>query len=332
MILIDALYVNNGGGKILLDYLTSELFKKNTDNIYFLFDKRVKEGYKNLAFKNKIFLKPSLIQRHIFYLNNKNKFSKIFAFGNIPPTVKMKCEVITYFQNVILLENGYKNIKLELKKIVFKLFRNYTNYWFVQTDSVKNLLEKNKINKKKIRVYPFFKKIELNIDINKTQSCKFLYVSSGEEHKNHKNLFLAFQEFNKEIPTAELIVTISNNYKDLITLINNYKKSDININNINNISHQDLLKKYNEIDFVIYPSLKESFGLGLIEAAQFNLPIIASDLEYVYDVIDPVEVFNPHDIQSILISLRKYKTYYTKKSEIKVENKLNIIINEILNK
>ena len=38
MILIDALYVNNGGGKILLDYLISELLKNNTDNIYFLFD------------------------------------------------------------------------------------------------------------------------------------------------------------------------------------------------------------------------------------------------------------------------------------------------------
>ena len=277
-----------------------------------------------------MFLKPSLIKRHIFYLKNKNKFSKIFAFSNIPPTVKMKCEVITYFQNVILLDKGYKNIKLELKKIVFKLLRNYTNYWFVQTNSVKNLLEKNDIQAEKIKVYPFFQQYDSKILQNKIQEYKFIYVSSGEEYKNHKNLFLAFQAFNKEFPATELIVTISNNYKDLITLINNYKLSGININNINNMTHQAILQKYNDIDFVIYPSLKESFGLGLIEAAQFNLPIITADLDYVYDVIEPVEVFNPNDIESILNSFRKFKNLISKKSNLKVENKLNQIIEELL--
>jgi len=330
MILIDALFVNNSGGKILLDYLTSELLKNNTNNIYFLFDNRIKDDYKNLPLRNKIFLKPSLIQRHLFYLKNKNKFSRIFAFGNLPPTVKMKCEVITYFQNVILLDVEYKNIKLELKKIIFKLLRNHTNYWFVQTNNVKNLLEKNKIQSEKIKIYPFYEHHEPKPLSNKLKDNKFIYVSNGEEYKNHKNLFLAFQEFNQEFPTAELIVTISNNYKELITLINNYKKSGINIKNINSISHQDLLKKYNEIDFVIYPSLKESFGLGLIEAAQFNLPIITSDLDYVYDVIEPVEVFNPNNIESILNSFRKFKTLISKESKLKVENKINQIIEELL--
>jgi glycosyltransferase involved in cell wall biosynthesis len=330
MILIDALYVNNGGGKILLDYLISELLKNNTDNIYFLFDNRIKDEYMHLPLRNKIFIKPSLINRHIFYLKNKNTFSRVFAFGNIPPTVKMKCEVITYFQNVILLDIGYKNINLELKKIFFKLLRNYTNYWFVQTNNVKNLLEQNKIQPDKIKVFPFFEHHSSKLLTNKLHDYRFIYVSSGEEYKNHKNLFLAFKEFNKEFPTVELIVTISNNYKDLISLINNYNRCGTNINNISNISHQDLLKKYNDIDLVIYPSLKESFGLGLIEAAQFNLPIITADLNYVYDVIEPVEVFNPYEIESILNCLRKFKTLISKKSKLKVENNINQILEELL--
>jgi len=330
MILIDALYINNSGGKILLDYFTSELLKKNTDNFYFVFDNRIKEEYKYLPFKNKVFLKPSLIYRHIFYLKNKNQFSKVFTFANIPPTVKLKCDVITYFQNVILLDKNFNNIKLEFKKIIFNLLRNHTNYWFVQTNSVKNLLVNNKIVAERIKVYPFFEHHDSKTLSTKLQEYKFIYVSSGEEYKNHKNLFLAFQLFNKEFPDTELIVTISNNYKDLINLINNYKQSGINITNINSISHQDLLKKYNDISFVIYPSLKESFGLGLIEAAQFNLPIITADLDYVYDVIEPVEVFNPNDIKSILNSFKKYKTLVSKKSNLKVENKLNEIIEELL--
>jgi glycosyltransferase involved in cell wall biosynthesis len=333
MILIDALYINNSGGKILLDYFTSELLKRNTDNFYFVFDNRIKDEYKRLSFKNKVFLKPSLIHRHIFYLKNRHKFSKVFALGNLPPTVKMNCVVITYFQNVILLDQNFLNIKLELKKIIFNLlsYFNYTNYWFVQTSNVKKKLINNNIISDKIKIYPFFEFNESNYNSTKIQGCKFLYVSSGEDYKNHRNLFLAFEIFSKEVRDAELIVTITNKYKDLISLINSYVKSGININNLGYISNRDILLKLSEIDFVIYPSLKESFGLGLIEAAQFNIPIIASDLEYVYDVIEPVDVFNPQSVESILMSFRKYKTFYSKKSTIKINNTLDQIFDELIN-
>ena len=40
MILIDALFINDGGGKILLDYLIVQLKKSDLD-IYFLLDDRI---------------------------------------------------------------------------------------------------------------------------------------------------------------------------------------------------------------------------------------------------------------------------------------------------
>ena len=40
MILVDALYINNGGGKILLDYLILKLNESSLD-VYYLLDDRI---------------------------------------------------------------------------------------------------------------------------------------------------------------------------------------------------------------------------------------------------------------------------------------------------
>ena len=52
-------------------------------------------------------------------------------------------------------------------------------------------------------------------------------------------------------------------------------------------------KIYEITDFLIFPSLNESLGLPLIESSIYGIPIIASDLDYVYDVCKPLMTFNP---------------------------------------
>ena len=51
---------------------------------------------------------------------------------------------------------------------------------------------------------------------------------------------------------------------------------------------------YKIADFLIFPSLNESLGLPLIEASFYNLPIISSNLDYVFDVCNPILTFNPY--------------------------------------
>ena len=45
MILVDALYINKGGGKVLLDLLIIKLQKNNIETFYLL-DKRVEKDYR----------------------------------------------------------------------------------------------------------------------------------------------------------------------------------------------------------------------------------------------------------------------------------------------
>ena len=46
------------------------------------------------------------------------------------------------------------------------------------------------------------------------------------------------------------------------------------------IDQKELLNYYLEVDALLFLSLEESYGLPLIEAMYFNLPIIVPDLEY----------------------------------------------------
>ena len=129
----------------------------------------------------------------------------------------------------------------------------------------------------------------------------FFYPSSFEPHKNHKMLFRAFEKlsFNSK-KNIKIVVTIAanevpNQYRnnELILFIG---KQPINV--INQI--------YRKVDFLIFPSLNESLGLPLIEATLFNIPIIAANLDYVYEVCKPCITFNPISIEDIYQKINDY--------------------------
>ena len=93
-----------------------------------------------------------------------------------------------------------------------------------------------------------------------------------------------------------------------------------------------MIKSYKENSFCIYPSLKESFGLPLIEAAQLGNQVIAADLPYVYEVIKPSLTFDPYSTQSISNAILKaIETDNLPETKVLVENKLNNFMNFIIN-
>ena len=68
MLLIDAVYINSGGGKKLLRILINKILELDIDT-FFLLDQRLVKEYPDL--KNTLFLKPSLLNRHFFYFLKK---------------------------------------------------------------------------------------------------------------------------------------------------------------------------------------------------------------------------------------------------------------------
>ncbi len=80
-------------------------------------------------------------------------------------------------------------------------------------------------------------------------------------------------------------------------------------------------------EYLIYPSLAESFGLGLIEGIENGCKIIGADLPYTYEVCDPSIIFNPKEQESIYNALVISLENNTKDSIPKISNKINQLMN-----
>lgn len=333
MILIDALYVNNSGGKILLDYLINKL--ENTDlEIVYLLDKRIKEKYKNIKSTNKVYyLTPTILYRFFFYLQFRSKFNKVLCFGNIPPLIKLnKSTVYTYFHQMLFLQPPqnigiFQNMVYKLKRLFILFHKHNTTYWVVQSNSMKDLLVSFKIQPCIIKIMPFYHPIKLS-NINKKKNT-FLYVSSGESHKNHLNLLLAFKEFYLKSKVGELYLTISNQYKTLIDLITKLKLDGIPIINCYISDREELVNLYSISEFVIYPSFTESFGLGVVEAIETNCKVLSSNLSWSKSICIASDYFNPNSIESIACSLNKAITTILPESKLLIYNEIDNLIESL---
>ena len=80
----------------------------------------------------------------------------------------------------------------------------------------------------------------------------------------------------------------------------------LRIQNVGVLSHERVLAMYRASGALIYPSSFESFGLPLLEARQAGLPVLAPELDYVRDVTDPDETFDPRSPISIARAVRRY--------------------------
>jgi glycosyltransferase involved in cell wall biosynthesis len=329
-LLIDAVYINNSGGKILLDYLIESLEKQDF-NVTYLLDERIRSNHPTINDNNHlVYLKASLKGRHAFYKANKHKFYKVLCFGNLPPSVRLKAIVYTYFHQKLFLEIP-KQLPLKqkavffVKSVIFKFLKCNTDFWMVQTELMKQSLAKNGISSKKILILPFYPALPCDLEKNK-QEKTFLFVSSGAEHKNHEILLRAFAVHFDQFKTGSLHLTVSNEFIELHQTIEKYKVKNYPVFNHGFVKRELLAKLYNSCTFVVYPSLAESFGLGLIEGLENDCKIIGANLPYTSAVCNPSLVFDPTDLKSITKAFQIACTEKTKSSEQLVFNEIHTII------
>jgi hypothetical protein len=76
MILIDAIYINNGGGKILLDYLISQINNTNLE-IHYLIDSRIENKHCKVVNGTFEYFPSNWILRKKYYLLNDEEAKSI---------------------------------------------------------------------------------------------------------------------------------------------------------------------------------------------------------------------------------------------------------------
>jgi len=331
MILVDSLYINNSGGKILLDYLIREIEKKQME-VHYLIDKRVFANHPEIINNKTTYLEAGLLKRYEFYKRYGANFSKVLCFGNLPPSIRLDAVVYTYFHQKLFLEIPRETpikdkIIYQLKALVFNLLLKNTDFCIVQTRIMKDsFLEKiPRIENGKVLIIPFYPSIK-KTSIESRDKDSFVYVSTGTKHKNHFNLIEAFCSYYDEIKRGELHLTIGKDFKDLNIIIKARIKEGYPIINHGFVPRDQLGVIYGRAAFSIYPSLTESFGLGLVEAMENQCDIIGSDLPYTYAVCKPSLVFDPTKIKSIADAFKLAVTEEIKSTEQLVFNEIDKLV------
>lgn len=135
----------------------------------------------------------------------------------------------------------------------------------------------------------------------------FLYVGGLEARKNINILLEAVLSFNKNSKInfkLKMVGSIDSASSDIRKTIEN------NSSIIQFLGHQtdtDLVKLYQGSKCLIFPSLKEGFGLPLIEALSLGVPVIASNIPVFREIGNRgVIYFNPEsaiDLESKILEL-----------------------------
>jgi glycosyltransferase involved in cell wall biosynthesis len=135
----------------------------------------------------------------------------------------------------------------------------------------------------------------------------FLYVADGQAHKNHRVLLVAWQLLASEGLRPSLALTLGPNDDTLLHEVENAcEKHDLRIRNLGHIPRDEVMALYAKVRAMIFPSTSESFGLPLIEAAHMGVPILASELDYVRDVCNPMHTFDPTSAVSVARAVKRF--------------------------
>jgi glycosyltransferase involved in cell wall biosynthesis len=182
-------------------------------------------------------------------------------------------------------------------------------------------IEKSFLYKKifhKVEVVPFIKKIELKSSHTYEKKYDFIYVADSLPHKNHRLLLKAWELSAKDglFPTLALTLDPKLSPPSLMEEIARLNNLGVKVINLGTLTRDGLMKSYLESSALIYPSLAESFGIPLIEAAQLRIPIVASELDYVYDVCSPVLTFDPNSANSLARTIKKFLNFNLSVREI----------------
>ena len=136
-----------------------------------------------------------------------------------------------------------------------------------------------------------------------------LFVGNVKPHKNLKNALLGFQQLNDSnlrfviVGKKEGFVTGDSEVFDIVSRLNDNGERVIFTGNV---SDSELFSWYKGATALVQPSYYEGFGLPIVEAMQFGLPIACSDIPVFREIgKDAVNYFNPYSPDSIAKCLKQ---------------------------
>lgn len=314
-IILNGYNIHQGGGKVLLNQVVRLLHSAHILTRCYV-DTRLKLSdtfqYSSIEF---VQIPPTVInrlsaEREIQRLSSN--YDLLINFGNLPPLFRPKCKVIVFVQNRYLLETEPivdTNIKTKIKNFIEKSWLSYRGsnqyQYIVQTLTMKNLLKKFLGPQYHIEICGFYDLPVYPQDDSINVKDGFIYVAGLESHKNHQRLLQAWELLKNKYDLAPKLTLITSKAANP-RMFDQYRNSNLNIEILGNFENSEVLKAYLGAQALVFPSLFESFGLPLLEAASLKLPIIAADRDYIRDIIEPTLLFDPLNSLSLAQQIKVF--------------------------
>lgn len=245
---------------------------------------------------------------------------RVLCFHGLPPLVlneKSGSKVTVFLQNRLLVESGslrnypfLTRLRLEVERWLLRRRMHLIGDVIVQGLSMQRAMSGlvgGAAQRPRIHVRPLFPNDLTARAATSGRAFDFVYPADGEPHKNHARLIEAWEILKKGGCRPSLALTLGSKDQELWGRLKvRIENAGIAIVNLGALSRQQLAEVYGETGALIYPSTTESFGLPLAEARGIGLPIIAGELDYVRDVCNPVQTFDPTSPLSIARAIKRY--------------------------
>ncbi len=308
-LVINASNIHQGGGRTLLLALLAAI---RGPTIVFL-DARLKLAEPLLGHIQAIVVEPSLaarfaVERQLPSLCEPGDI--LVAFGNLPPLFASPARVFVYLQNRYLTAQRplaglplRARTRIHVERLWLRLcLRDATV--LVQTQTTAAEVKAN-LGVQAV-VAPFAPALPGITPTTTGPSHDFLYVASGEPHKNHLRLVEAWEILAAGgcYPSLRLTLDPARDADLLHDVETRTTAARLKISNTP-VSLEGMPALYAEAKALVYPSAFESFGLPLIEAHRAGLEIVAAERDYVRDVVAPAETFDPDSALSIARAVRR---------------------------
>jgi len=245
---------------------------------------------------------------------------ELLCFHGLPPLLPNAARCTVFLQNRLYfgltslsMYRPRTALRLAIERLLSRRLRARVAAYLVQTPSMQSdLLQwhaQGSARAPRVRVLPFMEQAAVSPSPQSGPALEwdFVYVADGEAHKNHTRLLQAWRLLAQQGLRPRLALTLGARDQPLLDALQALQREcAVEIHNLGQMPHAQVLQLYQRARALIFPSLTESFGLPLLEARQLGLPILAPELDYVRDVCEPAETFDPHSARSIARAVQRF--------------------------
>ncbi len=231
----------------------------------------------------------------------------IYMEGSISKLLMSKASLYQKFGNLyrrIIVNKVVKNSKRLITVSNFEK-ENITNFFKLENKDIQTV--HNGVNKT----------FKISIDANQISRVKtkyklpenyVLHIANKDPRKNTKKVLIAFKEYLKITNSTQKLLMLGCKKDDLKIMLKEIGAMEIydHIFLTGYVSDEDLPIIYQLSDLFLFPSLREGFGIPIIEAMACGTPVITSNTSSMPEVAgDAAYLINPNKTEEICQAILK---------------------------